>query len=236
MTSSQQLRISYVKSEATPIPRAATLQEFRQLMLQKNEPVAYKIPESEQFPAFQKWTKEYFAAAGGNRKVVAHRCYSEDRFLDLRNASLLELARNVFRHRVTLSDHVARTMNNAAAASNNFREFLSGVELHMRRGYQDRPEFQDWIDDTPHENFLPGSCTKKNIRTTGLWVSANCEGGPIMSSQMHYDRNELHNLNFQIRGQKLFTLYHPTDGTQNLYYLPNRFRNLSLAGSVRARR
>lgn len=215
-------QISYTKT--TKIPRASSLQDFLE-RVQEGNPVAYSIPPAQQFPAFAKWNEDYFA--NNPVRVEAHNCTTE-RVFDVTNATILELAYSAIKHKISLGGFVQnmkrhRHNQKTSEYSPIGSQVLSGTELYLRHNFVNRDSFEDILPDLQdYHTFLPID-TPYNVRTLGFWIS-----GGRMSTQMHFDNEGEDNMNFQIRGRKLMTLYAPQDGIQHLYPLPGRGASLSL--------
>ena len=212
-------------TETTEIPRASCLNDFLERVKQGN-PVAYKIPPPEQFPAFSKWNEGYFSHS--QVPVEAHDCTTE-RVFDVANSTILELARSAMKHKITLGEFVQnmkrhRQSQKTGDYSPIGSQVLSGTELYLRHNFVNRPSFQDILPDLQdYHRFLPVDDPSDTVRTLGFWIS-----GGRMSTQLHFDNEGEDNMNFQIRGRKLMTLYAPKDGIHNLYPLPGRGASLSL--------
>jgi len=251
-------KISYTSS-VTEIPRATSLPEFRSRCQENKGPVAYMITPQEKdlLPALEKWNPDYFI--GSNLDVKVHRCQGH-RMFDLVHTSILDLAKSLRQHSTTLGQFVQRIQeqrqhstsgtfirNNANLHPNSVveTELLAGTDLYLRHNFEDRPYFQELMQDLGQlEQFLPISADQ--VRTIGLWISSNAttkkdnnndalSSPAFLSSQTHYDRDGDHNMNFQIQGTKLFTLYAPDNGQAHLYPLPlARLSHLALVDPYKA--
>lgn len=211
------------------IPRASSLDDFLKRVEEAGRPVAYRLKEDERFPAFAKWTEHHFS--NSSIPVTAHYCTSE-RLFDVANASIWQLAVSAIKHETTLGDYVRSLQAHRRSKAGSVysplgSQILSGTEMYLRRQYEDQDQWKPLLKDMESfQKFLP--VPADDIRTVGFWIS----GGGI-SSQMHFDSDGDHNMNFQIQGRKLMTLYEPMDGLQNLYPLPGRGSALSLVDPYR---
>lgn len=103
---------------------------------------------------------------------------------------------------------------------------ISGTDTHLV------------LENGPVERWLPlwndckkiADITPDKLYRVGFWISCGKPGAKTddehLSSQMHWDVNGHHNLNFQVRGEKSIIMFPPED-REFLYPMPARLWHLS---------
>ena len=212
---------------STPGLRATSLAHFLSLVSTTRFPVAYRLAAHEQSRAHAEWA----APTTGTRlascdvPVRVHRGTrrgegAEYTFFDVARQGPLELAEAAVVHETTLGDVVGRLRDEAESGRVARRvEMLSGTDTHLVLESGVVSKWADVWRDV--EGMVTSHVPRGSMQRVGFWVS-----GAALASQMHFDVNGHHNLNYQITGAKSVVMFAPSDWP-NLYPMPARLWHLS---------
>ena len=199
---------------ALPIERVQSLADFLEAATECSRPVVYQLKDHEIYPCHRKWTNEFLE--GIDIKVGIHRA-TKPSFFDFRH-SPIELARSAILRETTVGELV-RNRN----TEKELCEMISGTDTHLSLETGPVPRWAKlWEDAKQVVDILPAK-----LYRVGFWISSGrSSSSKNLSSQMHWDVNGHHNLNFQVRGQKSVIMFAPEDSPY-LYRMPARLWHLS---------
>lgn len=201
-------------TSAQAIVRVESLDEFLAAARSCEKPVVYRLKENERYPCHSKWTNEYLETV--DTSVGIHRA-TQPSFFDFTH-SPVELARSAILRQTTVGDLVR-----SRKVQRDYWEMISGTDTHLvlENGPVQRWSSL-WNDCKDIVKLVP-----VKLYRVGFWISCGRpETGLNLSSQMHWDVNGHHNLNFQVRGEKRVIMFSPEDG-KYLYPMPARLWHLS---------
>jgi len=199
--------------------RVETLEEFLVHAAKGDKPVVYRLKDEEKQPCHQKWTNEFLEKV--RISVGIHRA-TKPSFFNF-DHSPVELARSAVLRQTTVGDLVKRRYSQGVGGA---WEMISGTDTHLvlENGPVDRWRSL-WDDCKEIANMVPD-----RLYRVGFWISCGKQGAvsdeELLSSQMHWDVNGHHNLNFQVRGEKSIIMFPPEDRAY-LYPMPSRLWHLS---------
>jgi hypothetical protein len=209
------------------------VQTHQHLSSSQTQPVIYNVFSTSNNnnkdptpPPHTKWTTTFFQKLNNIHVHVHHGTIPE--FFNF-NSSPYELASSAITNTMTLSELVDTISQQSSNhhENNNGYDLLSGTDTHMfiREKISTHnngviPKYQELWNDCKDMIYKDLNSTN-TLQRVGFWVS-----GKGLSSQMHWDVNGHHNLNYQIFGKKKVIMFSPLD-TPYLYCMPARLSHLS---------